>query len=143
MLIFFVSGNIWLTYHISQQNPLLYVPNLRKLTLILRESSVGNFKINLLPAFSSEEFNGRTLHITLMLHSSGGGPGGCWVVMFPCSSIQLMFWHNNMQNIHTMLNFSWAKIENLLGCNVDKDGYSAISEEYFDGTGIIVLWQCS
>jgi hypothetical protein len=40
------------------------------------ESSVGNFKMNLLPAFSSYEFNGRTLHVTLILHSSGGGPGG-------------------------------------------------------------------
>lgn len=36
------------------------------------ESSVGNFRINLLPAFSSMAFNGRTRQMTLMLHSAGG-----------------------------------------------------------------------
>src|SRR6218665_1227819 len=40
------------------------------LTPIDTESSVGNLRINLLPAFSSESFKGRTLHTTLMLHSS-------------------------------------------------------------------------
>ena len=39
-------------------------------------SSDGNFKMNLLAALSSCEFNGRILHVTLILHSSGGGPGG-------------------------------------------------------------------
>ena len=39
-------------------------------TARLMDSSVGNFKMNLLPAFSSEGFRGLTLQITLMLHSS-------------------------------------------------------------------------
>lgn len=34
------------------------------------DSSVGNFSINLLPAFSSVAFNGLTRHTTLILHSS-------------------------------------------------------------------------
>ena len=43
------------------------------ITPIEMQSSVpwGNLTINLLPAFSSESFNGRNLHTTLMLHSDG------------------------------------------------------------------------
>lgn len=46
------------------------------------QSSVpwGNLTINLLPAFSSESFNGLNLHTTLMLHSEGSAMLDCWFV---------------------------------------------------------------
>lgn len=40
------------------------------------ESSVGNFKINLLPAFSSLEFNGRIRATTLILQASSAVGAG-------------------------------------------------------------------
>lgn len=40
-----------------------------RLTPIFTDSSVGNFRTNLLPALSSDSLSGRTRHITLMLHS--------------------------------------------------------------------------
>ena len=40
------------------------------LTPMVHDSSVGNFIMNLLPAFSSMAFRGRTRHTTLILHSS-------------------------------------------------------------------------
>ena len=55
------------------------------LTPIVIESSVGNFIINLLPAFSSEAFSGLTRHTTLILHSSAsGGAAGSSAISKGC-----------------------------------------------------------